>query len=221
MSAALKSAASVLIEEKGCSTGTQTYETELPADHPGSIPRPKVEAKQQASGQTTYHDDIQVAGQLYAAFVPCTRAPAKVEAIDTAAALAMPGVVAFVDGADAAFNSASMEPGAEPLFVPVEGETIWIGHPVGCIVAESRREAEAAAKVVAVTYSDPEKPGVYSIDQAVAAESYNIPPVRLQHSPSLGFNTFLALTGRLRRGPWRSPRAIRRPRTPRPSPARA
>ena len=94
----------------------------------------------------------------------------------------MPGVVAFVDGADAAFNSASMEPGAEPLFVPVEGETIWIGHPVGCIVAESRREAEAAAKVVAVTYSDPEKPGVYSIDQAVAAESYNIPPVRLQQA---------------------------------------
>ena len=172
----LKSAASVLIDEKGCSTGTQKYETVLAADHPGAKPRPKVEAKQQASGETEYHDDIQVVGQLYAAFVPCTKAPAKIEAIDPAAALAMPGVVSFVDGSDCAFNSASMEPGAEPLFVPVEGETLFIGHPVGCIVASSRREAEAAAKKVSVTYSEPAKPGIFSIEQAVAAESYTVPP---------------------------------------------
>eukprot|EP01045_Picozoa_sp_COSAG04_P043436 COSAG04_NODE_14237_length_576_cov_0.792453_1_plen_74_part_00 len=38
-------------------------------------------SNQQASGQTTYHDDNPVAGQLYAAFVPCTRALAKVESI--------------------------------------------------------------------------------------------------------------------------------------------
>lgn len=125
----LKSAATVLIDAKGCSTGTQKFETKLAEDHPGAKPMPKVEAKQQASGETEFHDDIQVVGQLYAAFVPCTKAPAKIEAIDASAALAMPGVVSFVDGSDCAFNSASMEPGAEPLFCPVEGETLFMGHP--------------------------------------------------------------------------------------------
>ena len=37
---------------QGTSTGKQTYETILPDDHPGKYPRPKVEAKEQASGKS-------------------------------------------------------------------------------------------------------------------------------------------------------------------------
>jgi hypothetical protein len=76
--AALQTAGAVLIDSKPPSTGQQTFETALPDDHPGKRPKPKFEAKEQAAGRTVYHDDIKLRGQLYAVFVPCVRAPAKV-----------------------------------------------------------------------------------------------------------------------------------------------
>eukprot|EP01046_Picozoa_sp_COSAG06_P024206 COSAG06_NODE_1960_length_7977_cov_3.230515_3_plen_1389_part_00 len=172
----LKTAGSVLIEEKGTSTGKQTYETILPDDHPGKYPRPKVEAKEQASGQTLYHDDIQLRGQVYASLVTCTRAPAKIVSIDASAAASMPGFVAFLDHTDAPGASGSFaacgEQGGENLFAPVDGETLFVGQPVGMVVCTSRREAEAAAQCVAVEYADPAAPGIYSIAEAEAAGSY-------------------------------------------------
>ncbi len=71
----------------------------LPEGHPGRKPMPKIEAKEQASGEATFHDDEGNGSCLFAAFVPCTRAPAYVVAIDPSQALAMEGVVAFL-GAD-------------------------------------------------------------------------------------------------------------------------
>ena len=172
----LQTAGSVLIEEKGTSTGKQTYETVLPDDHPGKYPRPKVEAEEQASGQTIYHDDIQLHGQVYASLVPCTRAPAKIVSIDASAAASMPGFIAFIDSTDAPFAAGSFaalgEQQGENLFAPVDGETLFVGQPVGLVVASSRREAEAAAQCVAVEYADPAAPGVYSIAEAEAAGSY-------------------------------------------------
>lgn len=102
MSDSLRTAGSVLIDTKAPSTGQQTYETILPDDHPGKKPRPKFEAKEQAAGRTVYHNDIILRGQLYAVFVPCVRAPAKIVSIDWAAALGMPGVVDHVDNSGAA-----------------------------------------------------------------------------------------------------------------------
>ena len=158
------------------STGTQAFKTALPADHPGSKPMPKRESKEQASGETTYHDDEGNGACLYAAFVPATVAPAKVTAIDTTAALKMPGVVDFIGSEDIpGMNSVAFAaPGQEELFVEIGEDkpgTSYVGHPVGVVVAKSRREAEAAAKVVAVHYQA-DAPGVYSIEQAIAAKSY-------------------------------------------------
>jgi hypothetical protein len=50
-------------------SGTQAFKTQLPDDHPGKHPIPKVEAKEQASGQAKFSDDIQPGNPLYAAFV--------------------------------------------------------------------------------------------------------------------------------------------------------
>jgi xanthine dehydrogenase small subunit len=216
--AGLATAGSVLIDERGVSTGKRTFETVLPADHPGKNPRPKVEAKEQvrvcrvcarapvrhraplslplyyfcqylyavhaeptclrtdqASGQTLYHNDIKLGGQVFAALVPSTRAPAKIVAIDWDAALAMPGVLEYVDATDApgaAGSFAGVAQGGEPLFAAVGSETLFVGHPVGAVIAKSRREAEAAVKAVVVTYAEPASPGLYSIEEAVAAGSF-------------------------------------------------
>ena len=68
---------------------------------------------------------------------PAVRAPAKIMSVDWAAALDMPGVVDYVDNADAPHAQGSFAPG-ESLFVP-GGESLFAGHPVGCIIAKSRR----------------------------------------------------------------------------------
>lgn len=174
--ASLASAAKLY--ERGVSSGKQTFKTVLPSDHSGSKPMPKIESREQAAGETIYHDDEGIGNCLHAAFVPCTQAPAIIVSIDTAEALSMPGVVAFVGAEDIAGNNtvAFAAPGQEELFVAV-GEkgagSSYVGQPLGCIVAKTRRQAEAAVESVKVTYaSDPSKPGLYSLEDAIAAKSY-------------------------------------------------
>jgi xanthine dehydrogenase molybdopterin-binding subunit B len=64
---------------------------------------PKIESHIQASGEAVYTDDIgtkYVGPCLNAAYVYSTCAKGKIQAIDAAEALAMPGVVDFVCARD-------------------------------------------------------------------------------------------------------------------------
>ena len=78
------------------SQGTQISKTELPDDHPGAKPIPKVEVKEQASGNVKFVDDMKETDMLFGALVMGEQAPALVTGLDASAALAMPGVVDFV-----------------------------------------------------------------------------------------------------------------------------
>ena len=174
--AALRSATKVY--ERGASSGKQVFKTKLPADHPGSRPMPKIEAKEQAAGETLFHDDEGNGDCLHAAFVPCTKAPAKIVSIDASAAFAMPGVVDFVTAEDIpGINSVAFAaPGHEELLVAAgddgkQAGTSYVGQPIGVIVAKSRREAEAATEAVQVVYATSE-PGIYSLEDAIAAKSF-------------------------------------------------
>jgi xanthine dehydrogenase/oxidase len=166
-------ASTTSVYARGPSSGKQTFQTVLPAEHPGSRPQPKIEAEEQASGETIFHDDEGLNGCLHACFVPCTKAPARVVSIDPAEALKMPGVVAFVDAADipGANTVAFASPGAEELFVTAGNSTVYVGQPVGCIVANTRREAEAASAAVQVVYAK-EQEGIYSLEDAIEKKSY-------------------------------------------------
>src|SRR5882672_4178650 len=53
-------------------------------------------------GAGCYSDDVNLPGQAYACFVRSPHAHARVGAVDTAAALATPGVIAVLTGAHAA-----------------------------------------------------------------------------------------------------------------------
>jgi carbon-monoxide dehydrogenase large subunit len=53
------------------------------------------------SGQGRFSDDVDLAGQAYAVMVRSPHAHARIRGIDAAAALAMPGVIAVLTGADA------------------------------------------------------------------------------------------------------------------------
>ena len=120
---------------------------------------PRREDARLLTGRGRYIDDIVVPGALHACFVRSPHAHARIVAIDTAAALAMPGVVAVFTGRDIARHTTRhrMAPPIEGL-QPMESDTLPItkvrfqGDPVACVIASDRYLAEDAAEQVTVEY---------------------------------------------------------------------
>lgn len=114
----------------------------------------KVDAAQKARGEAPYAVDTPWPGTLHGAVIRSERAHAVVAGIDSAAALARPGVRAVVTGAD-------LE-GLFPYFGHVRADhpilamdrvRYW-GEPVAVVVAETLQQAQDAAGDVEVDYRD-------------------------------------------------------------------
>jgi CO/xanthine dehydrogenase Mo-binding subunit len=97
-------------------------------------------------GATRYVGDMPVHGLLHARPVLAAEAHARLTAIDTSAALAVPGVVAVLTAADLPIVGGSGRP-AEPL---ARDEIVWSGQPVALVIAESEAAAEDGAGLVVV-----------------------------------------------------------------------
>jgi aerobic carbon-monoxide dehydrogenase large subunit len=115
------------------------------------------------SGRGQYTDDIARPGQAHAHILRSPHAHARILKIDTAAARAMPGVVAVYTGEDTAklggipcgwgVNNKDGSPMAEPKHpVLAEGKARHVGDPVAVVVAETRAEAKDAAEAIEVEY---------------------------------------------------------------------
>jgi len=133
-------------------------------------------ARAQITGAAPYIDDLpEVRGTLYAAPILSTVAHGKINEINTAAALALPGVVAIVLASDvpggpvlAAFA------GDEPVFA---SDTVQhIGQVIGLVVADNVMLARrAAARLVKLDITP--LPAILTVPDALAAQSYVLPPV--------------------------------------------
>jgi carbon-monoxide dehydrogenase large subunit len=112
-------------------------------------------------GEGRYTDDINLAGQAYAVMVRSRIAHGHLKGIDTAAALAMPGVLAILtsDDLDAAgFNPLKCpmnipQRDGSPMKTPVrpslaKGKVRFVGEAVACVVAETALQAKDAAEAV-------------------------------------------------------------------------
>src|SRR5579871_4420016 len=121
------------------------------------------------TGTATYLDDIKMPGMHHACIVRSPHGAARIRSVNTAAALALPGVAAVFTGADikdlGAVPTASSLPG---LRVPhhhllAQDRVYYAGHPVAVVVATDRYIAADAADLVEVDYeptpavADPEK----------------------------------------------------------------
>ncbi len=62
---------------------------------------PRKEDRRLLTGRGRFSDDINILGQAHAAMVRSPHAHARIKGIDAAAALAAPGVIAVLTGADA------------------------------------------------------------------------------------------------------------------------
>ena len=122
-------------------------------------PLPRKEDYRFLTGTGRYLDDIVPKGVLTASFVRAPHAHARIVAIHTEAARALPGVVGVFTGADLAQWTTSLRQ-APPIegLQPVAMTTLPIdkvrfhGDPVAVVVARDRYLAEDAAELVEVEY---------------------------------------------------------------------
>jgi aerobic carbon-monoxide dehydrogenase large subunit len=155
------------------------------ADRPNSyigasVPRPN--ARRLLQGRGRFVDDKVLPRMVHAAFVRSPHAHARILSIDTAAARALPGVVAVYDGEDMAkvitpwvavlTHLSGMRSPPQPALA--RGVTHWQGEPVVMVVAQSRALAEDAAALIEVDY-DP-LPAVCDMDAALAPGAPRIHP---------------------------------------------
>ncbi len=153
----------------------------------------RVEDARLVTGQGTFVNDIAIPGMLHAHFVRSPFARAGIRAIDTSAALAMPGVLFVFTAADlnpdvkeqwhTSIGPASPETPRPPL---AEDEVRFVGDAVALVVAESRAIAEDAADLVAVDY----EPWPAVVDYTTAGHSQTL--VHQRH----GSNVIGTITGR-------------------------
>ena len=117
------------------------------------------------AGNGRYADDWDVPGAARAAFVRSPHASARIRSIDVAAALAAPGVIAVLTGADLAADAlgdipcVSIPPSVmggkwfrTPFPALAHDRVLCVGREVAIVVAETRAQALDAAELVAVEY---------------------------------------------------------------------
>lgn len=113
----------------------------------------KYEAAELTMGDRGYVDDMRVPGMLHSALHLTRHVRADILRIDTAAAAAAPGVIAVYTAADI--------PGAQyvgiiykdwPIFIGEGQRTSYAGDVLAIVVAETKQQARAAAKLVQVEY---------------------------------------------------------------------
>jgi carbon-monoxide dehydrogenase large subunit len=131
------------------------------------------------TGAGQYTDDINQPNQTYAVFLRSPHAHAKISSIETAAAKAMPGVVAIYTGADlpaavgglpcgwliTSTDGTPMKEPKHPLLA--QGKVRHVGDQVAIVIAETLRQAKDAAEKIEVDYDV--LPAV--VDTATAAKA--------------------------------------------------
>ena len=128
-------------------------------------PMRRVEDQRLLTGQGRFTDDIALADQAHAAFLRSPHAHARIDAMDTSAALAAPGVIAVLTGADVLaeslgpvpFNALHKRHDGAPMTVPprlalTPEVARFVGDPVAMVVAETREQARDAAELIEVNW---------------------------------------------------------------------
>ncbi|RYX88604.1 MAG: xanthine dehydrogenase family protein molybdopterin-binding subunit, partial [Bradyrhizobiaceae bacterium] len=159
----------------------------------------RLEDQRLLTGQGQFIDDKSDNGALWLHVLRSPHAHAKIGAIDTEAAKAMPGVQAIITGADLVADDVGTLPtlpifkrpdGSPAVFAPrrlLAHEVVrFAGEPVAAVIATSRAAAQLASEAIEITYdvmpavvdptaaAQPGAPLVWDAagDNIVAASSY-------------------------------------------------
>jgi 2-furoyl-CoA dehydrogenase large subunit len=132
-------------------------------------PMRRIEDVSLLTGRGQYGDDVGVKpGTLHAAIVRSPHAHAILKGVDTARAMAAPGVRAVLTGADLAAWSKPFVVGVKAqmeMWALAVDKVRYVGEPVAVVVAENRYLAEDAADLLLVDYE--QLAPVTDIDEAI------------------------------------------------------
>jgi carbon-monoxide dehydrogenase large subunit len=142
----------------------------------------RLEDGRMLTGRGRYVSDWSLPGQAFGHFLRSDRPHARIVAIDSAAALGMPGVIAVLTGAELAAAGLKPIPAAAPfkwsdgseqrpaLRLSLAHEVVrHVGEPVALIVAETAAQAQDAAEAVLVEYE--ELPAAITAQQALGKDA--------------------------------------------------
>ncbi|MEE2980150.1 MAG: xanthine dehydrogenase family protein molybdopterin-binding subunit [Pseudomonadota bacterium] len=142
-------------------------------------------------GKGSFADDVNLDGQIHMAVVRSPHAHADLGAIDGAAALAAPGVMAVLTAADLAADGVSdipcltRDPSAEfrnrdgsrmpdvPYPLLADGKVRYVGEPVAVVVAETAVQALDGAEATVVDYQP-----LAAVTEAMVALAHGAPQLR-------------------------------------------
>jgi carbon-monoxide dehydrogenase large subunit len=142
------------------------------------MPTPRIEDLRLVRGRGRYTDDVEVPNAAHMALVRSPHAAARISHIDTTDALAMPGVLAILTGADVVADDLGLlrtsvernrrdgSPMPRPPYRLLALDDVhFAGDPVAVVIAETRAAALDAADAVVVEYED--RPSVTDAPEAV------------------------------------------------------
>jgi aerobic carbon-monoxide dehydrogenase large subunit len=139
-------------------------------------PVKRVEDQRLITGEGNYLDDIKLASMVHMAILRSPYAHANIRSIDTAAAKAMPGVIAVFTGADIPYNplpmawpaggSAGLQNNINTPRTLATDSVKWTGEGVAAVVAETAEQAFDARDAIQVDWEP--LPAVVDVEAAVA-----------------------------------------------------
>jgi aerobic carbon-monoxide dehydrogenase large subunit len=139
------------------------------------------------AGRGKFTDDLDVAGQVHAAFVRTTVPHAFIRKVDTTSAVKMPGVIAAITGRDlaaddigdippvASFNGRDGKPMFQATMPVLATERVrYVGEAVAVVIAVTADQALAAAEVVEVELDS--LSAAPNVERAMAKDAQTIWP---------------------------------------------
>ncbi len=132
---------------------------------------PKVNAWAHLTGSARYADDIHLPRMLHGRLLRSTRPHARIVRIDVSRALAHPGVVAIVTGADMPEKMGIMPSTQDETALAVD-KVRYIGEPVAAVAALDEDAAYEALSLIDVTYEDLEP--IFTIEEALTRDDVKI-----------------------------------------------
>jgi 4-hydroxybenzoyl-CoA reductase subunit alpha len=132
---------------------------------------PKVNAWAHLTGTALYADDIRLPRMLYGRLLRSTQPHARIRRLDVTRALAQPGVVAIVTGADMPEKMGIMPSTQDETALAVD-KVRYVGEPVAAVAALDEDTAFEALSLIDVDY-EPLEP-IFTIEEALEREDVKI-----------------------------------------------
>ncbi len=132
--------------------------------HPSDV---RVDAVRKIVGAEEYAGDVSLEGMVHACIVRSSERHARIEAVDTSAALTIDGVLRVVTAGD--LDCALYGRIVRDIPVLAVDKVRYLGEPVAAVVATTRRLAELGAAAVVVEYGP--LPAVVTADAALEPDA--------------------------------------------------